>query len=153
MHVGVGVDAAGDGACLYDGHVFSVVEGWHGPTGRRTREPRPLAQDGQIRAAPPAAATKTWAGRQIDSQDNRSGVSRFAGQAGPRPYARTTANHASRAGSTKTILPADYVSRTVRQVLATWAMAVDGDSTALAAIAEPDVAYNLLHPTRVTPCR
>ena len=46
---------------------------------------------------------------------------------------------------------ADYVSRTVRQVLAAWALAVDGDGTALAAIAEPDAAHDLLHPTRITP--
>lgn len=46
---------------------------------------------------------------------------------------------------------AGYVGRTVRQALAAWVMAVDGDGTALAAIAEPDVAHDLLHPTRVTP--
>jgi hypothetical protein len=46
---------------------------------------------------------------------------------------------------------ADYVSRTVRQVLAAWAMAVDGDGSGLAAITEPDVAHGLLHPSRVTP--
>ena len=45
----------------------------------------------------------------------------------------------------------DYVSRTVRQVLAAWAMAVDGDGSGLAAITEPDVAHGLLHPSRVTP--
>ena len=45
----------------------------------------------------------------------------------------------------------DYVSRTVRQVLAAWAMAVDGDGSGLAAITEPDVAHGLLHPTRATP--
>ncbi len=41
---------------------------------------------------------------------------------------------------------ADHVSRTVRQAVAAWAMAVDGDEGALAAIAEPDAAYRLLHP-------
>ena len=46
---------------------------------------------------------------------------------------------------------ANYVSKTVRHILAAWAMAVDGDGTVLAAIAEPDAAYDLLHPARVTP--
>ena len=43
---------------FYDGHShpFPVVEGWHAPAGRRTREPRSLAQDGQIGTAPPAVA-------------------------------------------------------------------------------------------------
>ena len=43
---------------------------------------------------------------------------------------------------------ADYVSRTARQVVAAWAMAVDGDNTALAAIAEPHAAYGLMNPVR-----
>lgn len=41
---------------------------------------------------------------------------------------------------------AAHVSGTVRQVLAAWVMAVDGDGTALAAIAEPGAAHDLLHP-------
>src|SRR6266496_469612 len=36
------------------------AEGWHAPAGRRTCEPRPLVQDGQIRPAVPAGAIKTW---------------------------------------------------------------------------------------------
>ena len=43
---------------------------------------------------------------------------------------------------------ADCVSRTARQIVAAWAMAVDGDDTALAAVAEPDAAYWLLNPVR-----
>ena len=41
---------------------------------------------------------------------------------------------------------ADHVSRTARQVVAAWAMAVDGHDTALAAIAEADAAYWPMHP-------
>lgn len=41
---------------------------------------------------------------------------------------------------------ADHVSRTARQVVAAWATAVEGDDTALAAIAEPRTAYWLMHP-------
>src|SRR6266487_1851810 len=36
------------------------AEGWHAPAGRRTCEPRPLVQDGQIRPAVPVGAIKTW---------------------------------------------------------------------------------------------
>src|SRR5208282_4859742 len=43
---------------------------------------------------------------------------------------------------------ADRVSRTARQVVAAWAMAVEGDDTALAAVAEPHAAYRLMNPVR-----
>jgi hypothetical protein len=43
---------------------------------------------------------------------------------------------------------ADYVCRAARQVVAAWAMAVDGDDTALAAVAESRAAYWLMHPDR-----
>ena len=46
------------------------VEGWRAPLAARTREPRPLAQAGQIRPAAPVGA-KTGPGGQIDSKDNR----------------------------------------------------------------------------------
>ena len=53
------------------------------PLARRTREPRPLVQAGQIRPAPLAGAIKTLGpGRQIVSQDSPDGVSRIGGQAG-----------------------------------------------------------------------
>src|SRR6266513_5980838 len=39
---------------------FLWLEGWHAPAGRRTCEPRPLVQDGQIRPAVPVGAIKTW---------------------------------------------------------------------------------------------
>jgi hypothetical protein len=84
MDVRVGARAAGDGACLYDRqcHPFSQVEGVDAPAGRRAREPRPLAQDGQIRPA------RRWVPGTWDPADRssrrtaRSGVSRFGGQAG-----------------------------------------------------------------------
>jgi hypothetical protein len=43
---------------------------------------------------------------------------------------------------------ADYVCSAARQVVAAWAMAVDGDDTALAAAAESRAAYWLMHPDR-----
>ena len=46
---------------------------------------------------------------------------------------------------------ADYVGTTLRRLLAAWAMAVDGDGTALAAIAEPGVVHDLLRPARAAP--
>jgi hypothetical protein len=50
---------------------FLRLKGWHAPAGRRTREPPPLVQAGQIRPAPPVGARKNLGpGRQIDSQDN-----------------------------------------------------------------------------------
>ena len=53
------------------------------PLARRTREPRPLVQAGQIGPAPLAGAIKTLGpGRQIVSQDSPDGVSRIGGQAG-----------------------------------------------------------------------
>jgi hypothetical protein len=41
----------------------------------------------------------------------------------------------------------DLVARTARQVVAAWALAVDGDTVALAAIAQPDALHWLLHPS------
>jgi hypothetical protein len=67
--VGVGVYPAGDGApVFYDGHCRPFLsEGWHAPAGRRTREPRPLAQAGQIAPAAPVGAG-LGPGRQIVSR-------------------------------------------------------------------------------------
>src|SRR5215470_6570852 len=59
-------------------------------------------------------------GRRIVSRTAREGVSRFGGQAGtqaPDPTPAPPQNHGSRAGSTKTILPADSV-RTALGVVA-----------------------------------
>jgi hypothetical protein len=40
----------------------------------------------------------------------------------------------------------DAIIGAVRQALAAWVAAVDGDETALAAIAEPQAAHFLIHP-------
>src|SRR5437016_13394352 len=104
MDVGVGIDAAGDGTSVfYDGHShpFPEVEGWHAPAGRRTWEPRPLAQARQIRPAAPVGA-RSWARPTSRSQDSPSGVGRFGGQAGtqaPDPTPTPGQNHAGTAGS------------------------------------------------------
>ena len=89
VHVGVGVHAAGDGACfsacLYDGHSRPFLwlrDGTH-PLAVGPVKPWPLIQARQIRPAAPVGARKPGA-RQIVSQDNPSGVSRIGGQAGPR---------------------------------------------------------------------
>jgi len=93
---GRSVHTAGNGARLYDGHwpSPSEVEGWHAPVGRRTCEPRPLDQAGQIRLAAPVGARKTWgpADRSISRQPERRRPIRRSGRdPGPRPYAHTTA--------------------------------------------------------------
>ena len=95
-------------ATLYSS--LSQVEGWHAPAGRRTREPRPLAQARQIRPAAPVGAVNLGPGRQIVSQDSPDGVSRIGGQAGtqaPDPTPVSSQNRGSRAGSTIHSLPAD----------------------------------------------
>jgi hypothetical protein len=86
------------------------VKGWHAPAGRRTREPRPLAQAGQI------GRLRRWVpepgpGRRIVIRTARCGVSRLASQAGSqaRPYARSRTNPRKQGRSTTNILPADYV--------------------------------------------
>jgi hypothetical protein len=43
---------------------------------------------------------------------------------------------------------AEFVAETARAAVAAWAMAVDGDGEALAAIASPDTVYWLLNPVR-----
>src|SRR5580700_4543119 len=44
-------------------------------------------------------------------------------------------------------LGADAVIGAVRRAVAAWVLAVDGDETALAAVAEPQAAHFLLHPS------
>ena len=58
-----------------------VVEGWHVPAGRRTREPRPLAQAGQIRPAAPVGA-RNWdpAGKPVAGQPQRRRPDRESGR-------------------------------------------------------------------------
>ena len=58
-----------------------VVEGWHAPAGRRTREPRPLAQARQIRPAAPVGA-RNWdpAGKPVAGQPQRRRPDRRSGR-------------------------------------------------------------------------
>ena len=120
MGICVSVHAAGDsgatgnGACFfYDGHSHPFLrlrDGTH-PLARRTCEPRPLVQAGQIRPAPLAGAINLGPGRQIVSQDSPDGVSRIGGQAGtqaPDPTPQFSQDQGSRARSTIHSLPAEY---------------------------------------------
>ena len=114
VHVGMGVHAAGDGACLYDGQCRPFLwlrDGTHplavGP-GNPGLLPRPGRSDRQRRWVP----ENLGPGRQIVSQDSPSGVSRIGGQAGtqaPDPTPTPPQNHGSRAGSTVHTLPAEYL--------------------------------------------
>src|SRR5271169_884624 len=65
---------------------FLWLKGWHAPAGRRTREPRPLAQDGQIGTAPPVGAKKTWdpADESLAGQPGRASADSEV-RPGPRP--------------------------------------------------------------------
>jgi hypothetical protein len=89
----VGVHAAGNGACFfYDGHSHPFLrlrDGTH-PLARRTCEPRPLVQAGQIRPAPLAGAIRPGA-RPTDrlaGQPGRRQPTRRSGRdPGSRPYA------------------------------------------------------------------
>src|SRR5713101_6990462 len=119
VHVRMGVHAASDGASLrWSQPSLSVVEGWHAPAGRRTCEPRPLAQARQIGPAAPVGAIKNLGpGRQIVSRTARDGVSRFGGQAGTQatdPTPVPPQNQGSRAGSTIYILPSPHHLKTTR---------------------------------------
>jgi hypothetical protein len=61
------------------------------------------------------------------------------------PSVTETCQHA---GARDDRLGADIVTSTARMAVAAWAMAVEGDDTALTAIAQPHAAYRLLHPVR-----
>src|ERR1022692_941134 len=88
---------------------FLRLKGWHAPAGRRTCEPRPLVQDGQIRSAPPVGARKTGArptdrfARQPDAASADSEV-----RPGPRlqtlrPYQAKTSEAGPEAQSTSSL--------------------------------------------------
>src|ERR1700676_4241238 len=72
---------------------LSRLRGGTHPLADPTCEPRPLVQDGRIRRLDRWMPGKFLGpGRQIESQDNRASVSRFAGQTetqDSRPYAPT----------------------------------------------------------------
>jgi hypothetical protein len=52
------------------------------------------------------------------------------------------------AGSRDDRLDAGHVTQAARLAVATWVQAVDGDDTALTAMAEPEAAHWLMHPVR-----
>src|SRR5258707_7905429 len=86
------------------------LQGWHAPAGRRTCETPASSQARQIVPAVPVGAMNPGPGRQIVSQDNPIGVSRFGGQAGtqaPDPNAPSSQSQGGRAGSITYILPAE----------------------------------------------
>src|ERR1700730_11655775 len=124
---------------------LSQVERWHAPAGRRTCEPRPLAQDGQIRPAPPVGAVNLGPGRRIVLQDSPHGVSRLGSQAGtqaPDPTPVSAQNRGSRAGSTTHSLPAD--SARLMIMSATRALRHRKSSYALPLV-EAGVQHDLVH--------
>src|SRR5215471_17063954 len=94
-----------------------VVEGWHAPAGRRTWQPRPLAQARQIRPATPVGAKRTWAratGRFQGQPGRRQPIRRSGRDPGHRPYAQTNPKPRKQGRSTIHILPAEY-ERLVRR--------------------------------------
>src|SRR5215470_2584658 len=89
---------------------LSLVEGWHAPAGRRTWQPRPLAQARQIRPAAPVGARKPGArpADRLAGQPERRQPNRRSGRdPGPDPTPTPPQNHGSRAGSTIHSLPAE----------------------------------------------
>src|SRR6266700_7157665 len=92
---------------------FLCVEGWHAPAGRRTCE-TPASSPGQADQTGRAGGCRETLdpGRQIVSQDNPSGVSRFGGQAGTqRPLTLRPHHHKTGEAGPEAlihILPADY---------------------------------------------
>ena len=110
--------ATGHGACLfYDGHShpFLRLRGGTHPLARRTCEPRPLVQAGQIRPAPPAGAVKTWGPADRSSRRTaRAASAESEVRPGPRPptlrpHHRKTAQAGPEALSTSS-LPNIYIS-------------------------------------------
>ena len=62
MHVRMGINATGNGACLYDGqsHPLLRVEGWHAPAGRRTCEPPASCPGRADQTGRAGGCQKTW---------------------------------------------------------------------------------------------
>src|ERR1700722_3604431 len=90
--------------------LFLWLKGWHAPAGRRTCEPRPLAQDGQIRPA------RRWVPENLGPADEslagqprkgRQPIRRSGRTQAPDPTSAPPQNRASRAGSSTHILPAE----------------------------------------------
>ena len=80
-----------------------VVEGWHAPAGRRSREtPGLLPRPGRSGTAPPVGATKPGIPADRSYRRTTSGVSRIEGQAGTQatdPTPRPGQNLGSRTGT------------------------------------------------------
>ena len=104
--------ATGHGACFfYDGHShpFLRLRGGTHPLARRTCEPRPLVQAGQIRPAPPAGAVKTWGPADRSSRRTaRAASAESEVRPGPRPptlrpHHRKTAQAGPEAQSTSSL--------------------------------------------------
>ena len=88
MHVGVGVHAAGDGACvstMVTAIPFCRLRDGTHPLAARTCEPRPLAQARQIRPAAPVGARNLGPGRQIVIKTARAASADSEVRPGPRP--------------------------------------------------------------------
>src|SRR5258707_4225320 len=97
---------------------LSEVEGWHAPAGRRTCEPRPPVQDGQIRPAR-RWVPETWARptNRFAGQPERHQPNRRSGRTqAPDPTPAPTEGWGSRAGSTIHTLPAEYLQPDFRVV-------------------------------------
>jgi len=91
---------------------FLRLKGWHAPAGRRTCEPRPLVQDGQIGPARRWVPEKLGPAGRSFRRTARCGVSRLGGQAGTQVSDATPPpghRRGSRARSTIHTLPADSV--------------------------------------------
>src|SRR5258707_3794192 len=85
--------------------------GWHAPAGRRTCDPRPLAQDGQIRPAAPVGGWNLGPDRQIVSQDStkrRQPNRRSDRDPVPQTLAPTASSVGSGVRGTTHTLPAEY---------------------------------------------
>jgi hypothetical protein len=122
VHVGMGIHAAGDGACLYDGQCRPFLwlrDGTH-PLAVRPGNPGLLHRPGRSGRQRRQVPENLGPGRQIVSQDSPSGVSRIGGQArtqAPDPTPAPPQNHGSRAGSTTHSLPAESGRPETRQIV------------------------------------
>ena len=117
MGISMGVHAAGNGTCLYDGqgHPFLRLRGGTHPLAVGPGNPALLHRTGRSdRHA--GGCQKTWArptNRFAGQPEQRQPNRRSGRTQAPDPTPRPSQNRGSRAGSTIHTLPADYVSCTV----------------------------------------
>ena len=90
---------------------FLWLKGWHAPAGRRTCEPRPLAQDGQIGTAPPVGAI-TWdpAGESLAGQPDRASADSEV-RPGPRPPTLRPHHHKTTQAGPEALSPSSLPNR------------------------------------------